>query len=1112
MRHPIRSLTGLLIAVFILTGYSPKKTNKDILKANDIEKNEVALQKLKIDVKISGNIATTIWEMVFYNNSNRVAEKDLNFPLPDGVALSRYAIDINGKMREAVPVEKEKGQVVFENIERRRVDPGLIEKTEGNNFHTRIYPVPANGSRTVIIGYDEELKMGKKNSLQYRLPLQLKQKANEFQLNITVLQSSFRPDWEEDGGNNFQFDEWNNNYTTSVTKSDFKLNQTLVLSLPKVKDVAEVTMQKSGNHYFFLANTYPKSEEKIKELPHNLTILWDVSLSRLSHNTKKELALLDSYIGEIKDVNITVIPFSNTIQPAKNYTIANGKWEQLKKDIQSLIYDGATQLGNIDLSKLPGDEFLLFSDGHSTFGKSEMKLSNKPVYCINSSVSADYSNLKYMAQKTGGSFIDLNVLPEKEANHLLKYQSLQFLGIKEIQSTEEIYPGISVQVSEEFSLAGICYQPEQTITMQFGYGNRVISEKNIHLNYDKQQSKDFNVERIWAQKKLADLDIHYEQNKNLIQALGKRYRLVTRNTSLIVLETVNDYVQYEIEPPAELREEFDRIMKQRSQNNAGNNLTTQYNAENYFNTLYDWWNKETKYVMPIKKDSPVVINNNPQISAGQAIGVDTSSNVYDPTWISGKVIDQNKQPIVGASVMIKGTRTGTSTDVAGKFKLRRINGKNTIVISAVGFNKLEYNSRVNIFCNITLTQQTQALNEVVVVGYGTRNSNSDDDEDNRQTRQSRKALSYSVSTINANEVNSTGITSTQLQGRVAGLSVTPGSSANIRLRGTRSVSANNGLTDIETNEEEKSEPSASISIADIKLDYDYLDKLNKASKEKKYEKYLAIREQYIFTPSFYFNVANLLFKEKDSVNALKVLSNVAELGIEDYETYKLLGYKLKEAGDFENELAVFKKVLDWRPQEPQSYRDYALALEDAGSYQSALDTLYLALTKNYNSNIAGMYNGIEETIITEINRLITLYGDNINYSSLPKKIIASLPVDVRVVLNWNMNDTDIDLWVTDPNEEKCYYGHNQTNIGGRISRDFTRGYGPEQFLLKKATKGNYKVEINFFGNQRQKISGPTAVMAEIYTHYADGKEQRKIITLQMEKGKNGTELVGEFSF
>jgi len=111
-----------------------------------------------------------------------------------------------------------------------------------------------------------------------------------------------------------------------------------------------------------------------------------------------------------------------------------------------------------------------------------------------------------------------------------------------------------------------------------------------------------------------------------------------------------------------------------------------------------------------------------------------------------------------------------------------------------------------------------------------------------------------------------------------------------------------------------------------------------------------------------------------------------------------------------------------------------------------------------------------------------------------------------------MNDTDIDLWVTDPNEEKCYYGHNQTNIGGRISRDFTRGYGPEQFLLKKATKGNYKVEINFFGNQRQKISGPTAVMAEIYTHYADGKEQRKIITLQMEKGKNGTELVGEFSF
>ena len=70
-----------------------------------------------------------------------------------------------------------------------------------------------------------------------------------------------------------------------------------------------------------------------------------------------------------------------------------------------------------------------------------------------------------------------------------------------------------------------------------------------------------------------------------------------------------------------------------------------------------------------------------------------------------------------------------------------------------------------------------------------------------------------------------------------------------------------------------------------------------------------------------------------------------------------------------------------------------------------------------------------------------------NIKNLDKGIITSMPADVRVVMNWNMNNTDIDLWVTDPNGEKCFYSHSTTEIGGRISEDFTEGFGPEQFML-----------------------------------------------------------------
>ncbi|MGY0041240.1 VIT domain-containing protein [Pedobacter sp. NJ-S-72] len=132
------------------------------------------MKSLHIEVQVYGNIATTVMTMSFVNTSSRVLEGELTFPMPDGVSISGYAMDINGKLREAVPVEKAKATEVFESVEHRRVDPGLLEKVEGNNFRTRIYPFPAGGSRTVKITYEEELHFSAQQQLSYRLPLDYK--------------------------------------------------------------------------------------------------------------------------------------------------------------------------------------------------------------------------------------------------------------------------------------------------------------------------------------------------------------------------------------------------------------------------------------------------------------------------------------------------------------------------------------------------------------------------------------------------------------------------------------------------------------------------------------------------------------------------------------------------------------------------------------------------------------------------------------------------------------------------------------------------------------------------------------------------------------------------
>ncbi|MDA3891314.1 MAG: hypothetical protein PF517_06565 [Salinivirgaceae bacterium] len=68
------------------------------------------------------------------------------------------------------------------------------------------------------------------------------------------------------------------------------------------------------------------------------------------------------------------------------------------------------------------------------------------------------------------------------------------------------------------------------------------------------------------------------------------------------------------------------------------------------------------------------------------------------------------------------------------------------------------------------------------------------------------------------------------------------------------------------------------------------------------------------------------------------------------------------------------------------------------------------------------------------------------------------------------NDNDSDLWVIDLNREKCFFSHNHTKLGGKISSDFTRGYDPEEYTLKKAIPRTYTVYINYFSNAHQCIT------------------------------------------
>jgi len=236
-----------------------------------------------------------------------------------------------------------------------------------------------------------------------------------------------------------------------------------------------------------------------------------------------------------------------------------------------------------------------------------------------------------------------------------------------------------------------------------------------------------------------------------------------------------------------------------------------------------------------------------------------------------------------------------------------------------------------------------------------------------------------------------------------------------------------------------------------------------------------------------------------------VLSNLAEMDLENRHILRILGYRLLQAGRPAAAVSVFRKVLELAPDEPQSWRDLGLALACDKQPQKAIDALYEVVSRPWHNR----FPDIELIALAELNAIAATAPEKPELARFDPRLMKNLPLDLRVVLTWDADNTDIDLWVTDPNGEKAFYGHQLTWQGGRMSQDFTGGYGPEEFSLKSAKPGKYKVEAQFYGHRQQIVAGATTLSMKLATHFGTEKEQGKTVTLRL-KSQSEVVFVGEF--
>ena len=941
----------------------------------------VEIRSLHIATRVDGRNAVSEWSFEFFNPNGRVLEGELQFPLRDGQSILGFALDIDGKLRDAVPVEKAKGQQVFEDVIRARIDPALLSQTEGNNFKLRVYPLPAQGARRVVLRIEETL-VERNGRRALRVPLAFGERVGRFNLEVTLngVREALRTGAEL-GGASVSANAQGQRVTWG--RENFTGRGVADIDWPARRAPHAVTGIHDGLVYFH-ADVPLNAAGAPRAMPKRIDVVWDASGSAAARDRAREFALLDVYFQAMGDGEVTLVALRDAAEAPRTFRVRNGRWLALREALEWLPCDGATNLGAYRPSS-NAEEVLLFSDGLHNYGESAWPANAPRTFAISASAKNAPVFLRQISEKGGGRFIDLMATRAREAAAMLTHRSARLARIEGagIHGTM-IFAPFGDGASGMASAVG-------KLPMQGPYALAAVivdaqgREQRISMEVPPPKEGHAFAPRRWALAKVGELESDYTIHRSEILRLGKRFGLVTRETSLIVLDRIEDYVRHQIEPPSELMGEYKRRSAE-----AGARVTADRQAQlnrvlQQLAEKWAWWQrefpKERRQMAHMERAKETAI-------AGRA----DAARVAEALQNAPAGNEQKRERV---------TVTGSSIAPAAPPPL---------LASAAP---------------------------------------------------------------------------------VAPAAVAPAMKS---LASPRDAIAQSGPV----------APEATIRLQKWQADAPYARRFKETQTKDLYRVYLDERTSHAQSAAFFLDAAEALFERSERELALRVLSNLAEMDLENRHILRVLGQRLMQAKARDAAVVVFKKVYALAPDEPQSLRDLALAYAAMNQPQRAIDLLHQIVTRPWH----GRFPEIELIALAELNA-IAATAKNVDVSFIDPRLMKPMPLDLRAVLTWDADNTDIDLWVTDPNGEKAYYGHRLTHQGGRMSLDFTGGYGPEEFSLKRAIPGKYRIEANYFGDRRQSLTGPTTLQVKLSTRFGFADQKDEIVTMRL-NGHRSTVFVGEF--
>ncbi|MBP7381154.1 DUF2135 domain-containing protein [Myxococcota bacterium] len=971
----IKSFTGLALLIALISGGTAQA---QIVRVKiDPRESPVTIENMTVKASVKGLHAQVDTEFVFFNPNRRAMEGELEFPLPDGASVNGYAIDVGGAMVDGVVVMKEKARVVFETEVRRGVDPGIIEHVRGNLYRTRIYPLPAGGSRRIRVSYTTPLAIAPDGSAALRMIMPQERIGKRSVTIEVVVPGQKAPTLGGLGDRRFELAQ--NVWRVSAEDSAPTPGEDVLVALPVLPDNFAITEKDRDGTVWFMATarTFPVAARAVAA--REFDVYWDASSSREGSSLKLDLAFIEKLPA---DATYNLIVFRDRPQAPESFRSRTALLAALKE----IDYDGGTNLGFMANRKTkPGVMPMLFTDGLDTLG--DQVLVNLPTVIVSSAVS----DMESLRQASGGAVIDLRTMNVEQAAGLFFSPAERVTGLT-APGTADVM-GLGQAATGRAILIGRLNAPSSSLSIEFG------SQKATTLNVSAASATTGGtLARAWAAMRVAQLAPRADDFTDELLSLGRKYGVVSPATTLIVLESIDQWIRHDIEPPEtlpQMRNQWRAAMK-------GRRADADTSRRQHLETLEQNWKERLEW---LRRD----FMKNPFSDAG------SKKEAGDPM-------------VMRSEIGMRGTGTGGGGA-----------GLGAAPAAAMG-------------------------------------------EDRNQARERRESMDEVAASGEAED-------------------------------GPAESAKKAGGSD--------SQRGAAIEVQAWDPATPYMLAIKAAPAASRYEAYLQQKAQFGTSPSFFLDVADHFFRAAQPEIGTRVLTNLAEMKIEDAALLRVLAWRLRQEKQYELATTQFRRITKLRPEDPQSFRDLAVTLAEWG--KATRDPKMLTEALQLFEKVAFTpwlrhADTISIFALEELNALISWIDaarfKAANRPAIPaieEKFRAELSTDLRLYISWDADNTDIDLHVIEPSGEEAYYGHNRTVRGGMVSRDITDGYGPEEYLIAKAPGGRYTIAAKYYGSSQQTILGPATVTATIFTNWGRADEAQQTLSIRLDSPKDMVEL-GKVTF